>query len=174
LLFFIPELAMAAKKVFYSFYYKDDSSRIQQVIQMGVVEGQAMLSGQKWEEVKKKGDAAVKKWIDDQMKGKNCLVVLVGTNTSKRPWVDYEIKKAWGAKLGVVGIRINGLKDLNSQQTSARGGSPFANLNLNGNPFGNIVTLYDPPGGDSKAVYASINNNIEKLIEDAIKIRAKY
>jgi hypothetical protein len=77
-----------AKKVFYSFYYKEDSSRIQQVINMGVVEGQAMLSGQKWEEVKKKGDAAVEKWIDEQMKGKNCLVVLVGTKTSTRPWVN--------------------------------------------------------------------------------------
>jgi hypothetical protein len=105
-----------AKKVFYSFYYKEDSSRIQQVINMGVVEGQAMLSGQKWEEVKKKGDAAVEKWIDEQMKGKNCLVVLVGTKTSTRPWVDYEIKKAWKDKLGVVGIRIHGLKDLNSQR----------------------------------------------------------
>jgi hypothetical protein len=165
---------MAAKKVFYSFYYKDDSSRIQQVINMGVVEGQAMLSGQKWEEVKKKGDPAVEKWIDEQMKGKNCLVVLVGTNTSTRPWVDYEIKKAWKDNLGVVGIRINGLRDLNSQKTSARGASPFASLNLNGTPFGNIVTLYDPTGSDSKAIYASINNNIEKLIEDAIKIRAKY
>jgi hypothetical protein len=38
----------------------------------------------------------------------------------------------------------------------------------------NIVTLYDPPGADSEAVYASINNNIEKLVENAIKIRSKY
>lgn len=153
-----------AKKVFYSFYYKEDASRIQQVINMGVVEGQAMLSGQKWEEVKKKGDAAVEKWIAEQMKGKTCLVVLVGTNTSTRRWVKYEINKAWNDKLGVVGIRIHGLKDLNTQRTSAPGGNPFSNL----------ITLYDPPGVDSKGVYASISNNVEKLIEDAIKNRAKY
>jgi hypothetical protein len=43
-----------ARRVFFSFYYKDDSSRIQQVLQMGAVEGQRILSGQKWEEVKRR------------------------------------------------------------------------------------------------------------------------
>jgi hypothetical protein len=163
-----------ARRVFVSFYYKDDSSRIQQVLNMGVVEGQRVLSGQKWEEVKKGGDAAIQKWIDDQMSGKSCAVVLVGARTSTRPWVKYEIKKAWKDKLGVAGICIHGLRDLNTQSISNKGASPFDGLNLDGTPFGNIVTLYDPPGRDSKAVYASINNNIEKLVEDAIKIRAKY
>jgi len=153
-----------ARKVFYSFYYDEDSSRVQQVVHMGRVEGQTMLSGQKWEEVQKKGDPAVEKWIAEQMTGKTCLVVLVGTNTSTRPWVKYEINKAWKDKLGVVGIRIHGLKDLNTQKTATRGG----------NPFSDIITLYDPPGVDSKAVYASISDNIEKLVEDAIKLRAKY
>jgi hypothetical protein len=61
-------------------------------------------------------------------------------------------------------LRIHGLKDLNTQKTATRGG----------NPFSDIITLYDPPGVDSKAVYASISDNIEKLVEDAIKLRAKY
>jgi hypothetical protein len=163
-----------ARRVFFSFYYKDDSSRIQQVINMGAVEGQRVLTGQKWEEVKKGGDAAVKKWIDDQMSGKSCAVILVGTRTSTRPWVEYEIKKAWKDKLGVVGVHIHGLRDLNTQSTSAKGASPFDGLNLSGTPFGNIVTMYDPPGRDSKAVYGSINDNLAKLVEEAIKIRGKY
>lgn len=161
-----------ARKVYWSFYYKDDASRVQQVVNMGSVEGQPLLSGQKWEEVKRGGDDAIKKWINDQMKGKTCLVVLVGSRTSTRPWVDYEIKKAWKDGLGVVGIRIHGLRDLATQSTAAMGVSPFANLNLNGKPFGDIVQLYNPPGTDSKAVYASISNNVEKLVEAAIKIRA--
>lgn len=163
-----------AKKVFYSFYYKEDSSRIQQVLKMGALEGQPMLSGQKWEEVKKNGDDAVKKWIADQMKGKTCLVVLVGANTAKRRWVKYEIKKAWGDNLGVVGIRIHGLKDMNSQKTSARGPNPFSEFKVNDKAFDSIVTLYDPLGATSKDVYASISNNIETLVDDAIKVRAKY
>jgi len=148
---------MAKKKVYYSFYYDEDASRVQQVINMGIVEGQQMLSGQKWEEVRKKGDKAVENWIATEMNGKDCLVVLIGTNTSKRPWVTYEIKKAWADGLGVIGIRIHGLKDLATQKTSARGDSPFSDM----------ITPYDPPGADSKAVYASISNNIETLVANA-------
>jgi hypothetical protein len=73
-----------ARRVYWSFYYRDDSSRVQQVVHMGRVEGQRILTGQKWEEVKKGGDPAIKKWIADEMNGKTCLVILVGTNTSKK------------------------------------------------------------------------------------------
>jgi hypothetical protein len=165
---------MLAEKVFYSFYYKEDSSRIHQVINMGAVEGQQLLTGQQWEEVERKGKAAVEKWIAEQMKGKRCLVVLVGANTATRPWVKYEIAKGWKDKLGVVGIRIHGLKDINTQKTSARGANPFDEWQLGGKSLSDIVTLYDPTGADSKAVYASISNNIERLVQEAIKLRAKY
>ena len=37
-----------------------------------------------------------------------------------------------------------------------------------------IVTLYTPPGADSKAVYASISKDLDTLVENAIKIRVKY
>lgn len=141
---------------------------------MGVVEGQHVLTGQKWEEVKKRGNEGIKEWIADEMSGKTCLVVLVGTNTSTRPWVQYEIIKAWNDNLGVVGIHIHRLRDLATQRISAKGVSPFNGVTVKGHPMANIVTLYDPPGTDSKAVYASINNNIEKLVEDAIKIRSNY
>jgi hypothetical protein len=77
--------------------------------------------------------------------------------------VKYEIIKAWNDKLGVVGIHIQGLRDLTTQRTSAKGGSPFVGINVNGKPMANIVTLYDPPGADSKAVYASISNNLKGL-----------
>jgi hypothetical protein len=46
-----------------------------------------------WEEVKRKGSASIEKWIDDQMHGKTCVVVLVGAETANRPWVIHEISK---------------------------------------------------------------------------------
>ncbi len=52
-----------AKSVFYSFHYNRDAWRVQQIIQMGALEGQRILNAQQWEEVKRKGDAAIKKWI---------------------------------------------------------------------------------------------------------------
>jgi hypothetical protein len=134
---------------------------------LGKLEGQRIVTGQKWEEVKKGGDDAVKRWIKAEMSGRTCLVVLAGSNTASRPWVKYEIKKAWNDKLGVVGIRIHGLTEF--QTASARGANPF-----DGMPFVNIVTLYDPPGRNGKEVYGSISNSLERLVEDAIKIRAKY
>ena len=39
------------------------------------------------EEVKRKGKASIEKWIDDNMYGKSCVVVLVGSETANRPWV---------------------------------------------------------------------------------------
>lgn len=56
-----------AKSVFYSFHYDRDAWRVQQIIRMGALEGQPILNAQEWEEVKRKGDAAIKKWIADQM-----------------------------------------------------------------------------------------------------------
>ena len=37
----------------------------------------------------------IKKWIDDQMAMRSCIVVLIGKTTSSRKWVKYEIEKAY-------------------------------------------------------------------------------
>jgi hypothetical protein len=44
------------------------------------------------------------------MKGCTCVIVLVGAEALSRPWVKYEIEKAWNNRLGVLGVRIHGLK----------------------------------------------------------------
>lgn len=161
------------RKVFYSFYYDDDAARVQQIKNMGRVESQPLLTGNKWEEVRARGDKAIETWINEQMAGKTCLVVLVGAKTASRPWVQYEIKTAWKKGLGVVGIRIHGLRNL-EQQTSSAGANPFTQIPIGTTPLSRIVTLYNPSGADSKAVYANISDNIEKLVEEAINIRNKY
>lgn len=161
------------RRVFYSFDYEMDAARVQLVKNMGKIESQPLLSGNRWEEVRKGGDRAIKKWIDDQMYGKTCLIVLVGARTASRPWVQYEIERAWDEGLGVVGIRIHGLKNLQGE-TSARGKNPFANFSIADQTLSSIVTLHDPWGWDSKAVYADISKNLEQLVEDAVAIRADF
>ena len=84
-----------AKSVFYSFHSDRDAWRVQQIIQMGALEGQPILNAQQWEEVKRKGDAAIEKWIADQMAYKSAVVVLIGAQTASRPWVRHEIAYAW-------------------------------------------------------------------------------
>ena len=56
-----------ARSVFYSFHYARDSWRAGQVKNMGVVEGNTPVSSNEWEQVKRKGDEAIKKWINDTL-----------------------------------------------------------------------------------------------------------
>jgi MTH538 TIR-like domain (DUF1863) len=162
-----------ARKAFYSFNFAEDHWRASQVRQIGAIEGSAELSDNDWEAVKKKGDPAVEKWINDQLSGRSCVIVLVGAATAGRRWIKYEIKKGWELKRGVAGVRIHNL--LNSQGlTSSAGGNPFDDFNVNGKSLSSIVTLYNPSGFDSKGVYKSISENIAQLVESAITIRGKY
>ncbi|NDW05109.1 TIR domain-containing protein [Jiella pacifica] len=159
-----------ARKTFLSFHYKNDSWRVSKIKQMGVIEEQPLLSHNKWEEVENAGDAAIKKWIDDNMYGKSCLVVLIGAQTAGRKWVKYEIKKAWDDKKGVLGVHIHNLSD-SSGYRSQKGKNPFADFNVGGTPMTDLVKTYDPPYTDSKDVYNYIYNNLADWVETAIQNR---
>lgn len=162
------------RRVFFSFHFDNDYWRTQQVRQIGALEGQQLVTPNAWEEVKRKGDAAVQKWIDDNMYGKSCLVVLTGSQTASRPWVRYEITKAWNDGKGVLGIRIHRLLDRNGQSSSA-GPNPFERVSLRGHPsIASVVPLKDPLGFDSKEAYASIARGIDGWIEEAIRVRNNY
>jgi hypothetical protein len=164
-----------ARRVFYSFYFKQDSHRVSQVKNMGVVEGQPILSSNQWEEVKRGGDKAIEEWIAKEMSGKSCLVVLIGSATAGRRWVDHEITKAWNDKKGVVGVYIHNLKNLAGLQSS-KGANPFAGhtLKSTGEKLSSIVKAHDPPYTASTNVYDHIKSNLESWIEDAIKIRNDF
>ena len=82
------------RPVFLSFCYGDDVARVQQIRNMGMVEEQQILSPNDFEQVRRSGDAAIKRWIDNQLMYKQCVIVLVGENTANRPYVRYEIMKA--------------------------------------------------------------------------------
>lgn len=166
-----------ARKVFYSFHYEPDSWRVAKIRNIGTVEGNRPATSNKWEEVKKGSDKAISKWIDDNMNNRTCLVVLVGKNTAKRKWIDYEIKKAWNEGKGVVGIHIHNLKDQNQKQAS-KGKNPFAHFELTVNgkkkKLSSIVKCYDPGYSRSTNVYDYIKKNLQAWIEEAIKIRCEH
>ena len=103
---------------------------------------------------------------------KSCVIVLVGAETANRPWVIREISKGWNDKKAVLGIRIDKLLDTSSRPSIA-GPNPFSKVNFTGTTrtLADVAPLKVPLGTDSKAVYASIANNIEAWIEEAIRIR---
>ncbi len=157
-----------AKKVFFSFHFKNDCMRTQQVRNMGALEGNQPVTAQKWEEVKGQGDAAVEKWIEDNMKGKSCVVVLIGEETSKRPWVKHEIIKAWKDGKGVLGIYIHNLKCPNNG-TCSQGANPFDGITMtNEKKMSAYVQCYNPKASDA---YNDIAGNIESWIDAAVKAR---
>jgi len=161
-----------ARKCFYSFHYKPDNWRVAQVKNMGAVEGQPIVSGNTWEEVKKGGDAAIQKWIDSNLHGRSCVIVLVGATTANRRWVKYEIKKGWDDGMGVLGVRIHNLLD-REQRRSVAGPGPFAGFTVGTSkkPLSTWAKLYDPPYTDSQKVYGYIADNLESWVGTAIKLR---
>jgi len=153
---------MAKKPVFYSFHFDNDVMRVQQVRNIGVIEGNEPVSKNDWEEVKKKGNAAVERWIDENMKYKQCVVVLVGAETANRPWVKYEIQKAWNDGKGLVGVNIHNLK-CPRNGTCSQGSNPFSQFS-----FSNQVKCYNPSTYDA---YNDIAKNIESWVDEAIRLR---
>lgn len=161
-----------ARKVFFSFHYKPDNWRASKVRNIGVLEGNAPVADNDWEAVTKKGDQAIKDWIDKQLTGRSCTIVLVGAATAGRKWINHEIIKTWDSRKGVVGIYIHNLENSDQEQAS-KGANPFANITVgtNGPKMSTIVKAYDPPHTTSKAVYQYIADNIADWAEEAIKIR---
>lgn len=80
-----------------------------------------------WEEVRRKGDAAIKAWIDSEMNGTSVTVVLIGTETSTRPFVKYEIEQSYKRQNGLLGVYIHRVKD-SSKSISRRGKNPLDNF----------------------------------------------
>ena len=164
-----------ARRVFYSFHYKPDNWRASQVRNMGVIEGNAPVSDNDWETITGRGDTAIKNWIDGQLSGKSCTVVLIGSATAGRKWIKYEIKKTWDDEKGLVGIYIHNLKNSSGNQAS-KGSNPFNDFTLGegSGKLSSVVKAYDPPYTSSTNVYDHIKNNLAEWVERAIRIRVNY
>jgi len=156
--------------VFFSFHYKPDNWRAAQVRSMGVVEGNRPANDNDWESITRGGDAAIARWINNQLFGRSCTIVLIGRNTAGRKWINYEIQKSWK---GLLGIHIHNLKDRNGFQSYA-GRNPFSEVNIGQCSLSNIVKVYNPPYSDSRLTYQYIQQNVQQWIEDAITIRRGY
>jgi len=159
-----------AKKVFYSFHFDNDVMRVQLVRNIGVIEDNKPVSVNEWEQVRRGGPAAIEKWIEENMKYKDCVVVLVGEDTANRPWVQHEIKKAWNDGRGLFGIHIHNLKCPRNGY-GRQGTNPFSQFTVGGTNLSSIVRCYNPNSSDA---YGDIKNNLENWVDEAIRIRKSY
>lgn len=161
-----------ARKVFFSFHFNPDSHRAAQVRNIGAVEGNPAASSNEWEEAKKTS-GGIERWIDTNMSGRSCVVVLIGSATAGRKWINYEIEKGWKDGKGILGIHVHGLKNLDGS-TSSMGSNPFAGYNIGTTSMSQIVKTYNPTGLTSKDIYASIADGLAGWIEEAIRIRNSH
>ena len=160
---------MARIPVFYSFHFDNDVMRVQQIRNIGSLDGNPPTSPNEWETLKRTGKKAVENWIDQNMKYKRCIIVLIGSETASRPWVQYEIIKAWNDGKALLGIHIHNLKCPRSG-TSRKGTNPFDLIKFdNGRAMSSLVPCYDP---NSSNAYQDIANNISRWIESAIQNKA--
>ncbi|HJT20761.1 MAG TPA: TIR domain-containing protein [Nitrospira sp.] len=110
-----------ARKVFFSFHYARDLWRVNIVRNSAVMEGVSAAGfhdARLWDETKNKGDAAIKKMIDKGLEGTTVTIVLIGSLTANRAYVSYEIERSVARGNGILGIRINNIKDRNGDTDS--------------------------------------------------------
>lgn len=163
------------RKCFYSFHYTPDNWRVSQVRNIGSLEDNQPASDNKWEEVTGGGDQAIKDWIQGQLIGRTCAIILAGKGTAGRKWINYEISEAWNKGMGVVVVYIHNLKNSLGEQTS-KGGNPldYVTLRKDNSKLSSVAKAYDPPFSLSKNVYDYITENLEEWVEEAIEIRKGF
>ena len=109
-----------ARRVFFSFKYNLDVSRAMVVRNSWVTQGKeaaGFIDAAAFEAIKRQGDQAIKRWIDNQLHGTSVTVVLVGLRTCSSRWVDYEIKRSESTGNGLLGIDISKIKNLEGETT---------------------------------------------------------
>jgi hypothetical protein len=157
---------MAKVPVFYSFHFGSDVMRVQQIRNIGSIEGNSPTTPNEWETLKRTGKKAVENWIDQNMKYKRCIVVLIGSETAGRPWVEHEIIKAWNDGKAMIGVHIHNIKCPRTG-TSRKGKNPFDSITFKDeSKLSTVIPCYDP---NSTNAYGDISENISSWIDRAVK-----
>jgi MTH538 TIR-like domain (DUF1863) len=159
-----------ARQTFFSFHYERDAWRAGQVRNCNLLptnDQHGFIDSVDWESIERQGDDAVKRWINKQLEYTSVTCVLIGAETSDRPWVHHEIIQSWSRGNGLVGIRIHNIKD-QDRNTDIAGRNPFEQFKLpDGTLLSSICKTYDWALGDGR-------NNLGAWIEEAFQERSKY
>lgn len=158
-----------SRKVFFSFHYERDAWRAAQVRNSDLIADEdeyGVIDAVAWEKIQRQGDDAIRRWINSQLQYTSVTVVLIGAQTSERPWVEYEIIESWKKGNGLVGIHIHNIKD-QWQRTDISGENPLDQLKFTDRtPLSSVCQTYD-------WVLNNGRNNLAKWVEEAAKARGK-
>jgi hypothetical protein len=159
-----------ARNAFFSFHYKNDVVRANQVRNSWVTkdrEAAGFTDSAAFEKVEKEGETAIKKWIDTQLSGTSVTVVLIGSQTNTRDYVKYELQKSYAKGNGMLGIYIHKCKDL-SGAVDTKGSNEFGEIGKDSNGksvyFSTSYTCYDWIDNDG---YTNLGDWIEAAAKKA-------
>lgn len=135
-----------ARKVFYSFHFQRDAWRAGQVRNSNTISDDdeyGVIDSVDWEKIERGGDAAIKRWINEQLKDTSVTVVLIGAETASREYVNYEIQRSVERGNALVGVRVHDMKNQHGE-TDRAGANPFDNFLLKDDtPLSQICKVYD-------------------------------
>lgn len=134
-----------AKRVFFSFHYQDVIDFRVNVVRnhrLTKDDNAGYFDASIWEDAKKTSDLALKRLINSELQNTSVTCVLIGTDTFKRRWVDYEIMKSINKGNDLIGIHINGIKGKDGK-TKSKGNNPFYYLGYSFNSTGNKIQLHN-------------------------------
>ena len=158
------------RKIFFSFHYERDAWRAGQVRNSNVIASEdehGFIDAVDWEEIKRKGDESIKAWIRNQLEDTSATVVLIGTETSQRPWVDFEIRESWKRGNAIVGLCIHNVKDIEGKPDMC-GVNPLASILLaNNQSLSGICETYDWTLDNGRA-------NLGTWADQAVEARENY
>lgn len=156
-----------ARKVFFSFHFKRDAWRAGQVRNSNLLSKEdryGFIDGSDWEKLEREGEEAIMRWINDQLKYTSVTVVLIGTETAERDWVDYEIRQSWDRGNALLGVFIHNVEDEN-KKTDIKGPNPLDNVRFkDGKKLSDIFKTYDWVNDEGR-------ENLGEWVEEAFKIR---
>ena len=160
-----------ARRVFFSFHYEKDVWRAGQVRNSWVTKPDRDAAGfwdaVAWEEVKRKGEDAINRWINKQLEGTSVTVVLIGAETSERKYVNYEIEQSSKKGNGLLGVYLHKLKDKDGK-VDYKGKNPFDNFYIERNGrrvyLSEIYLTYDWINDDG---YNNLGDWVEKAAKKA-------
>jgi hypothetical protein len=124
------------RRVFFSFDYNDDRSRANVVVGSwrdhypDSAPAANFSDSRVWETAKDSDDESIKRLIREGIDGTSVTCVLTGAHTWESRWARYEIARSVEQGSGLLAVRINGIADTKTRQTSASGWNPLAYIGL--------------------------------------------
>lgn len=131
---------------FFSFCYDDVRCFRANVVRNSYVTQygkDTFVDGSIWEDAQTKSPIKIKELIDNSgIKNTSVTAVLIGDHSANRRWINYEVFKSFEQGNGILGIRINRIRDKSGHITH-KGPNPLDRLALHISDDGKTISFYE-------------------------------